>query len=107
MPTTTNRRSHQKIDCEHYGNNRRRRGVWGDGDEGVFNIQIALEVDRAGDAEPDGSRAFGLDGGAQAALAGIIEIGDRIDGAATPADGLLSVTFGRGERKLTLRERAD
>jgi hypothetical protein len=48
----------------------------GDRDIGIFNIEIALELDGAGHAKNHDARPAGFDGGAQTAGAAVVEIGD-------------------------------
>ena len=63
-----------------------RGGLTGNDDIGMGNSQRFFEVDIVRNAKHDDSRALGLDGGAQAAGAGIVEVGHR-DDLSTPAAG--------------------
>ena len=62
-----------------------RRGLAGDGDVGVLDHQVAVERDRAGNAEDDDARAGRIAGVAQAAGSGVVEVCDLDDLPPAPA----------------------
>ena len=71
----------------------------GDSDIGLFDLERALEANCPADSEDDDARTGGLDGGAQAAGAAVVEVCDLND-AATPATNRLGTgTFGTGKRR--------
>ena len=69
----------------------------GDREVGISDADFAGEIDAAGDVEHDGSRPAGGDGLAEAAGAGVVEIGDVNHLAAASAGRDGAPTFGAGK----------
>ena len=76
-----------------------RRGLAGDGDEGIADNQFALEGNRAADAKHDRPRPLRLDRLTERSRPGIVERGDGDHPAASTAGRELSVAFGRRKRR--------
>src|SRR5689334_19095153 len=76
------------------GDTTARRGLAGDGDIRVVNLQGATQRNIAGNAEDHRSRPGTIDAASQAAAAAVIQIGDLTNGATAPPDSHRSFTFG-------------
>jgi hypothetical protein len=69
-------------------------GLAGDGDVIVGDLQVALQADHPADIEHHDARTLGLDGGAQRAGTGVVQIGHLDHATAATALGELAEAFG-------------